>query len=207
MTSAFSGIQKRYNTPFCNICKSIATSHSLQCLTSCYSDTPVSELSLELLLLQVVLPALLEQGHTRLWLKSLVRGWCVGVAWLLGIRSYLLGDVPLGQVSASHVDAANWSGQSVYGCIWLATSFWWVYVSRQLIGKVSQPVWSIYWDSWLASLYRWVCVDADDWSGHSQCRYCWLELNKMSSNKIKFIGWNGFVRSFLSVYKCVGDVD
>ena len=66
---------------------------------TCCSDTPVSELSLELLLLQVVLPALLEQGHTRQWLKSLVRGWCVGVAWLLGIRSYLLGDVPLGQVS------------------------------------------------------------------------------------------------------------
>ena len=60
-----------------------------------YSDAPVSELSLELLLLQVVLPALLEQGHTRLWLKNLVRGWCIGVAYLLNLRSYLLGDVPL----------------------------------------------------------------------------------------------------------------
>ncbi|ELT87335.1 hypothetical protein CAPTEDRAFT_168587 [Capitella teleta] len=59
------------------------------------SDAPVSELSLELLLLQVVLPALLEQGHTRTWLKNLVRGWCVAVAWLLDLRSYLLGDVPL----------------------------------------------------------------------------------------------------------------
>ncbi|KAK2148324.1 hypothetical protein LSH36_502g01051 [Paralvinella palmiformis] len=59
------------------------------------SDAPVSELSLELLLLQVVLPALLEQGHTRLWLKNLVRGWCIGVAYLLNLRSYLLGDVPL----------------------------------------------------------------------------------------------------------------
>ena len=55
----------------------------------------MSELSLELLLLQVVLPALLEQGHTRMWLKGLVRGWTVGVAWLLNLRSYLLGDVPL----------------------------------------------------------------------------------------------------------------
>ncbi|XP_011417611.1 E3 ubiquitin-protein ligase MARCHF6-like isoform X2 [Magallana gigas] len=56
------------------------------------SDAPVSELSLELLLLQVVLPALLEQGHTRMWLKGLIRGWTVGVAYLLGLRSYLLGD-------------------------------------------------------------------------------------------------------------------
>nr|KAG5690984.1 hypothetical protein BaRGS_007331 [Batillaria attramentaria] len=39
------------------------------------SDAPVSELSLELLLLQVVLPALLEQGHTRQWLKRLVAVW------------------------------------------------------------------------------------------------------------------------------------
>ncbi|XP_033117228.1 E3 ubiquitin-protein ligase MARCH6-like [Anneissia japonica] len=59
------------------------------------SDAPVSELSLELLLLQVVLPALLEQGHTRLWLKNSVRGWCVSVAYLLDLRSYLIGDVPL----------------------------------------------------------------------------------------------------------------
>lgn len=59
------------------------------------SDAPVSELSLELLLLQVVLPALLEQGHTRMWLKGLVRGWSCAVAWLLDLRSYLIGDVTL----------------------------------------------------------------------------------------------------------------
>ncbi|PVD21136.1 hypothetical protein C0Q70_19302 [Pomacea canaliculata] len=59
------------------------------------SDAPVSELSLELLLLQVVLPALLEQGHTRQWLKRLVAAWTVGVAWLLDLRSYLIGDVQL----------------------------------------------------------------------------------------------------------------
>ena len=35
---------------------------------------------------------LLEQGHTRQWLKNAVRGWCVAVATLLNIRSYLLGD-------------------------------------------------------------------------------------------------------------------
>ncbi|XP_046402994.1 E3 ubiquitin-protein ligase MARCHF6 isoform X2 [Ischnura elegans] len=50
------------------------------------------ELSLELLLLQVVLPAILEQSHARVWLKSIVRGWCLGASWLLGLHSYLLGD-------------------------------------------------------------------------------------------------------------------
>ncbi|XP_067145385.1 E3 ubiquitin-protein ligase MARCHF6 [Centruroides vittatus] len=59
------------------------------------SETPVSELSLELVLLQVVLPALLEQGHTRLWLKTFVRAWCVGVSYILDLRSYLLGSDPV----------------------------------------------------------------------------------------------------------------
>lgn len=56
------------------------------------NETQVNELSLELLLLQVILPALLEQSHTRIWLKSLVRNWCRAIAWLLNIHSYLLGD-------------------------------------------------------------------------------------------------------------------
>jgi len=73
-----------------DVCMSV-----LMCISS---DTPVSELSLELLLLQVVLPALLEQGHTRQWLKALIRAWCVMAAWLLNLRSYLLGDVPLDEV-------------------------------------------------------------------------------------------------------------
>ncbi|XP_014238068.1 E3 ubiquitin-protein ligase MARCH6 [Trichogramma pretiosum] len=54
------------------------------------AETQINELSLELLLLQVVLPALLEQSHTRTWLKSLVRGWCRSIAWLLNLQSYLL---------------------------------------------------------------------------------------------------------------------
>lgn len=57
-----------------------------------YSDAPVSELSLELLLLQVVLPALLEQGHTRQWLKNLIHLWAKFASWLLNLHSYLLGD-------------------------------------------------------------------------------------------------------------------
>uniref|UniRef100_A0A3B3XBN2 E3 ubiquitin-protein ligase MARCHF6 n=1 Tax=Poecilia mexicana TaxID=48701 RepID=A0A3B3XBN2_9TELE len=57
-----------------------------------YSDAPVSELSLELLLLQVVLPALLEQGHTRQWLKRLVHAWTFMAGYVLDLHSYLLGD-------------------------------------------------------------------------------------------------------------------
>lgn len=40
----------------------------------------------------MILPALLEQSHTRTWLKGLVRSWCKVVAWLLNLHSYLLGD-------------------------------------------------------------------------------------------------------------------
>lgn len=56
------------------------------------SDAQVNELSLELLLLQVIIPALLEQSHTRIWLKGLIRTWCRAIAWLLNIHSYLLGN-------------------------------------------------------------------------------------------------------------------
>ncbi|XP_014219610.1 E3 ubiquitin-protein ligase MARCH6 isoform X2 [Copidosoma floridanum] len=56
------------------------------------TETQISELSLELLLLQVILPALLEQSHTRTWLKALIRGWCRLVAWLLDLQSYLLRE-------------------------------------------------------------------------------------------------------------------
>ncbi|GJQ73409.1 hypothetical protein Trydic_g13773 [Trypoxylus dichotomus] len=56
------------------------------------TDAQVNELSLELLLLQVILPALLEQSHTRTWLKGIVRSWCRVIAWILDIHSYLLGD-------------------------------------------------------------------------------------------------------------------
>ncbi|KAF7278664.1 hypothetical protein GWI33_008114 [Rhynchophorus ferrugineus] len=56
------------------------------------NETQVNELSLELLLLQVILPALLEQSHTRVWLKAFVRWWCKIIAWILDLQSYLLGD-------------------------------------------------------------------------------------------------------------------
>ncbi|XP_075396938.1 E3 ubiquitin-protein ligase MARCHF6 isoform X1 [Tenrec ecaudatus] len=66
-----------------------------------YSDAPVSELSLELLLLQVILPALLEQGHTRQWLKGLVRAWTVAAGHSLDLHSYLLGDQEESEHSAN----------------------------------------------------------------------------------------------------------
>ncbi|XP_068195971.1 E3 ubiquitin-protein ligase MARCHF6-like [Antennarius striatus] len=56
-----------------------------------YSDTPVSERSLELFLLQVVFPALMEQGQTRQWLKQVVHAWTFTVAYVLDLHSYLLG--------------------------------------------------------------------------------------------------------------------
>ncbi|XP_035919137.1 E3 ubiquitin-protein ligase MARCHF6-like [Anopheles stephensi] len=57
-------------------------------------DAEVNELSLQLLLLQFVLPSFFEQSHTRIWLKGLVRIWCNVVARMLGIKSYLLGADP-----------------------------------------------------------------------------------------------------------------
>uniref|UniRef100_A0A182WJS7 E3 ubiquitin-protein ligase MARCHF6 n=1 Tax=Anopheles minimus TaxID=112268 RepID=A0A182WJS7_9DIPT len=57
-------------------------------------DSEVNELSLQLLLLQFVLPSFFEQSHTRIWLKGLVRIWCNVVARMLGIKSYLLGADP-----------------------------------------------------------------------------------------------------------------
>uniref|UniRef100_A0AAY4A7Y5 E3 ubiquitin-protein ligase MARCHF6 n=1 Tax=Denticeps clupeoides TaxID=299321 RepID=A0AAY4A7Y5_9TELE len=72
-----------------------------------YSDAPVSELSLELLLLQVVLPALLEQGHTRQWLKGLVRAWTVTAGYLLDLHSYLLGDQEENENNGNNQQARN----------------------------------------------------------------------------------------------------
>ncbi|VDM78462.1 unnamed protein product, partial [Strongylus vulgaris] len=58
------------------------------------ADTPLSELSLELLILQVVLPALLEQTQARFLLKTIVMWWCVHVGGALSLDRYLLPDLP-----------------------------------------------------------------------------------------------------------------
>ena len=57
-------------------------------------DSEVNELSLQLLLLQIILPGFFEQSQTRIWLKGLIRIWCMVIAWVLGIKSYLLGTEP-----------------------------------------------------------------------------------------------------------------
>ncbi|XP_026325179.1 E3 ubiquitin-protein ligase MARCH6 [Hyposmocoma kahamanoa] len=69
-----------------------------------HTEAPVNELSLELLLLQVILPALLEQSHTRTWLKAGLRGWCACAAGVLGLRSYLLGEASRHDARPPHQD-------------------------------------------------------------------------------------------------------
>ncbi|CAJ0574367.1 unnamed protein product, partial [Mesorhabditis spiculigera] len=56
------------------------------------AETPLSELSLELLILQIVLPALLEQTSARQVLKRFVRTWCVVVGRALKLDRYLLSE-------------------------------------------------------------------------------------------------------------------
>jgi E3 ubiquitin-protein ligase MARCH6 len=62
-------------------------------------ETVVSELMIEFILLQGILPTLLEQGHTRTMLKYLLQLWVELAAWILGLRSFLLGDSPLPNVT------------------------------------------------------------------------------------------------------------
>ncbi|OXA63073.1 E3 ubiquitin-protein ligase MARCH6 [Folsomia candida] len=63
--------------------------------TFVFTTEQAHELSLELVLLQVMMPALLEQGHTREWMKTSIKWWCIAISWILDLRSYLLGDVPM----------------------------------------------------------------------------------------------------------------
>ncbi|KAM7536534.1 hypothetical protein Aperf_G00000083412 [Anoplocephala perfoliata] len=55
------------------------------------SDSPV-DYSVEIIILQIVLPFLLD-GQFKISITPLLRKWCILSAWLLGLRSYLLGDV------------------------------------------------------------------------------------------------------------------
>ncbi|KAH9281683.1 E3 ubiquitin-protein ligase MARCH6 [Echinococcus granulosus] len=54
-------------------------------------DSPV-DYSVEIIILQIVMPFLLD-GQFKVFLSALLRNWCAGAAWMLGLRSYLLGDV------------------------------------------------------------------------------------------------------------------
>lgn len=70
-------------------------------------ETLSAELSIELLWLHVALPALLEQSHIRIWFRNFVKMWAHGVAWLLGLRSFLLGDEQQNQQAAPENPNAN----------------------------------------------------------------------------------------------------
>ena len=59
------------------------------------TESQVDELAMELLLLLVILPAVQDQNHTKEWLKNLIRAWCRVAGYLLDLRSYLFGDLPL----------------------------------------------------------------------------------------------------------------
>lgn len=59
------------------------------------TESQVDELAMELLLLLVILPAVQDQNHTKEWLKHLIRAWCRVAGYILDLRSYLFGDVPL----------------------------------------------------------------------------------------------------------------
>ncbi|XP_030386440.1 E3 ubiquitin-protein ligase MARCH6 [Scaptodrosophila lebanonensis] len=76
-------------------------------------DSEVNDLSLQLLLLQIVLPGFFEQTQTRIWLKGLLRIWCVAVSWLLGIRSYLLPAPEPQEATAAAADANAAAGNDV----------------------------------------------------------------------------------------------
>ncbi|GMS99893.1 hypothetical protein PENTCL1PPCAC_22068, partial [Pristionchus entomophagus] len=65
------------------------------------AETPLSELSVELLILQVVLPALLEQTQARVMIKELIKLWCAVIGRMLELDDYLLPidedeGIPLG---------------------------------------------------------------------------------------------------------------
>ncbi|BHF75868.1 E3 ubiquitin-protein ligase march6 [Sparganum proliferum] len=55
-------------------------------------DSPV-DYSVEIILLQIFFPFVLD-GQLKHALHCILRWWCVVVAWVLDLRSYLLGDVP-----------------------------------------------------------------------------------------------------------------
>uniref|UniRef100_A0A183SU06 RING-type E3 ubiquitin transferase n=1 Tax=Schistocephalus solidus TaxID=70667 RepID=A0A183SU06_SCHSO len=66
-----------------------------------HTDSPV-DYSVEIILLQIFFPLVLD-GQLKHALHSVLRWWCIIVAWLLDLRSYLLGDVPFQPGSEPHL--------------------------------------------------------------------------------------------------------
>jgi E3 ubiquitin-protein ligase MARCH6 len=65
-------------------------------LTLSSSISPIREIQLELILLQFVVPTLLEHGNSRAGLKFLIRRWASLSARLFGLQSYLLDKAQTG---------------------------------------------------------------------------------------------------------------
>jgi E3 ubiquitin-protein ligase MARCH6 len=56
----------------------------------------------EYLLLQLMLLALLDHHHLKQSIKVVVKYWCIGLAWILDLRSYLIGDVPISDTNTTN---------------------------------------------------------------------------------------------------------
>jgi hypothetical protein len=65
-------------------------------LTIASSISPIREIQLELILLQFVVPTLLEHGNSRAGLKFLIKHWARLSAYLFGLQSYLLDKAQTG---------------------------------------------------------------------------------------------------------------
>lgn len=65
-------------------------------LTIASSINPIREIQLELILLQFVVPTLLEHGNSRVGLKFVVRHWATVSSTIFGLQSYLLDKAQTG---------------------------------------------------------------------------------------------------------------
>lgn len=70
---------------------------------------------MELLLLLVILPAVQDQNHTREGLKAGIKAWCSMASYILDLRSYLFGDVPLEQSQNETTDDEDPQGEDEDG--------------------------------------------------------------------------------------------
>lgn len=75
----------------------------------------MNEISFEFLILQLMLPALMDHNYLRQALKAVLRAWCIVISYILGIRSYLLGDVPIDENSLdTGVEISGGDGNQPY---------------------------------------------------------------------------------------------
>lgn len=79
------------------------------------AETPLSELSLELLILQVIMPAILEHANGRTFIKTAVRLWCKVVGKALDLDQYLLSDTNNNHQNANNDPLRNNQGAAAGG--------------------------------------------------------------------------------------------